>query len=564
MSLIENSERVNNFSILEKISESSTTAVYRAYQNVLDRTVLLKVLHKHLLRDKNLVARFTREAKACAILHSENIVQVYDLTEIDGAPTIVMEYVDGKSLEEMLQDRIYSEEFVIKVATAVLNALSYAQEKGIVHRDIKPANILVSHDGLVKVTDFGLAAVSDAPSLTMEGSLVGTPAYMSPEQARGEPVDGRTDLFSLGITLVEILTREKVLLGKSYAECINNIQNFQSESLDKFSDKFSPHMFDFLKRLLSPNKNSRFSSADQALDFLSAFVIPHTPFEESVRGKRAAKGSRRFATNKKKTRILFGAIGVGIIIAVTLFLSLHNPAGKDRITKGLPVEDSSAAARPAISTDHGTLDNAKIGSGISQPGRGSTLKQTEKTSTDKSNLLPNGGNVVQDAGPSSFHSSKESVVIGERGTPAVADSGYISLDCRPWADVYIDSEYVGKTPIAGTFRVPVGGHTVMYNNPFFVPIVKNVIVLPNAQSSVTADFLSGAGYIEVTVNPWGEIFVDDQKRGTTPIGQPIIVSSGIRKLRIHNPKFKDIEQNIAVKRGDTLKLDFNFLSEVGK
>lgn len=123
----------DNFAILEKISESSTTTVYKAYQRVLDRTVLLKVLHKHLLRDKNLVARFTREARACAVLRSENIVQVYDLTEVDGAPMIVMEYVEGKSLEEMLLDRIYPEEFVIKIPGSVLNALSYAHEKGIVH-----------------------------------------------------------------------------------------------------------------------------------------------------------------------------------------------------------------------------------------------------------------------------------------------------------------------------------------------------------------------------------------------------------------------------------------------
>ncbi len=259
----------DNFSILEKINESSTTTVFKAHQNVLDRTVLLKVLHKHLLRDKNLVARFTREARACAVLHSENIVQVYDLTEIDGAPTIVMEYVEGKSLEEMLLNHIYPEEFVIKIASSVLNALSYAHERGIVHRDIKPGNILVSENGMVKVTDFGLAAVSDAPSLTMEGSLIGTPAYMSPEQARGEPVDGRTDLFSLGVTLIEILTGEKILLGKSYAECINNIQSFRQKSLDKFSDKCSPHILEFLKRLLAPDKEARFSSAEQALDFLS-------------------------------------------------------------------------------------------------------------------------------------------------------------------------------------------------------------------------------------------------------------------------------------------------------
>ncbi len=186
----------DSFTVLELISQSPTTSVYKAHQNVLYRTVLLKVLHKHLLKDKELVARFSREAKACAILHSENIVQVYDLTEVDGAPAIVMEFVEGQSLDDALLDHnTRSEEMLLRVAVSVLNALGYAHERGVIHRDIKPGNILISNTGSIKVTDFGLAVLSGSPSLTIDGTLIGTPAYMSPEQSRGEPVDLRTDLF---------------------------------------------------------------------------------------------------------------------------------------------------------------------------------------------------------------------------------------------------------------------------------------------------------------------------------------------------------------------------------
>lgn len=529
----------DNFSILEKINESSTTTVFKAHQNVLDRTVLLKVLHKHLLRDKNLVARFTREARACAVLHSENIVQVYDLTEIDGAPTIVMEYVEGKSLEEMLLNHIYPEEFVIKIASSVLNALSYAHERGIVHRDIKPGNILVSENGMVKVTDFGLAAVSDAPSLTMEGSLIGTPAYMSPEQARGEPVDGRTDLFSLGVTLIEILTGEKILLGKSYAECINNIQSFRQKSLDKFSDKCSPHILEFLKRLLAPDKEARFSSAEQALDFLSP----------DLTGNKSVRKFRGLVVKRRKSDLLLGGIGAGIIIAGILFLSLRNPNDKN-VMKNLGADISSASKVVPASRD--ILSEKKSDSDVNKLELKVPDKDNSKSS-DASNQIPN-----------KLVASLQNTQNEKRSGAVESDSGYISIDCKPWADVYIDSEYVGKTPIAGSFKVAVGRHTVMYNNPFFVPIVKNVTIQPKTQSSVDADFLGSAGFISVTIIPWGDIFVDDVNRGTTPISEPIIVSSGVRKLTIHNPKFEDFEQKVIVNPGDTLKLNFNFLARIKK
>jgi serine/threonine protein kinase len=546
----------DNFLILEKISESATTCVYKAYQKALDRTVLLKVLHKHLLRDRGLVARFTREAKACAVLRSENIVQVYDLTEVDGSPAIVMEYVEGKSLEELLMDRVFAESYVMGIAVSVLNALSYAHQRGIVHRDIKPGNILISEDGIVKVTDFGLAAVSNAPSLTMEGSLIGTPAYMSPEQARGETVDARTDLFSLGITLVEALTGEKILLGKSYAECVINIQNFREDSLDRFADKCSPFLLQFLKKLLAPDKNARFPSAKQALDFLSPYVVSIDKRQQEIGSlknfSRDYIVKRLFGLHRSRKGLLVGGIALAVLVAGVVFISLRNP-GPDK------------NANSGINTAAKGLNSSKVSSG----GRGTAYRKGYEQDVGMITVLPR---AAGQAGPSaatsdSIHlpglASTDSVVR----TPALAsidelrqiDSGYISIDCKPWANVYIDNEYVGKTPIAGSFKVPVGSHTVKFNNPFFVPIEKNVIVQPKAESSVAADFLKSSGYILVTVNPWGEIYVDDVDRGMTPISKPIIVSAGIRKVRVRNPKFKEIEQNVVVNPGDTVKVDFDFL-----
>lgn len=519
----------DNFTILELISQSPTTSVYKAHQNILDRTVLLKVLHKHLLRDKDLVARFSREAKACAILKSENIVQVYDLTEVEGSPAIVMEYVEGKSLEDLLQNKdVRSEELMMRVALSVLKALSYAHDRGVIHRDIKPGNILVSDDRTIKVTDFGLAAVSDAPSLTMEGSLIGTPAYMSPEQARGETVDQRTDLFSLGVTLVETLTGEKILAGRSYAECISKIQSFDARSIDRFASQCSLHTLEFLKRLLAPDKHNRFASANEAL----------ASFEGE---ENEPTLSPALPAGPMRRRILIpGAIGL-ILIAGIVF-ALRRPAMK----AVSDIADSTAAHKDTASTAllkprHAPGEFARVPADMYQgiyrkpePGR----KTIPSAAADTSEVA---------------------LGTAARVTDSITDSGYIAIHCTPWAKIFIDNEYAGTTPISGSIKIPTGDHTVTFSNPNFAPIVKQVDVTKDNLSIVDANFLKSSGYLLVSVEPWGNVYVDDQFRETTPSAQPIVVSAGTRRIRIHNPAFQDIVKSLDVKPGDTLRLNFSFL-----
>lgn len=522
----------DNFTILELISQSPTTSVYKAHQNILDRTVLLKVLHRHLLRDKELVARFSREAKACAILKSENIVQVYDLTEVEGAPAIVMEYVEGKSLEDLLQDKdVRSEGLMKRVAVSVLKALSYAHDRGVIHRDIKPGNILVSDDGTIKVTDFGLAAVSDAPSLTMEGSLIGTPAYMSPEQARGETVDHRTDFFSLGVTLVEVLTGEKVLAGRSYAECLSKIQSFNTQLIDRFASQCSPQVLEFLKHLLAPDKNNRFSSANGALAFLAG--------EQSGPPSAATKPAE---SGRRGRRILIPGV-IALIIVAGLLFALKQPAQK-------------VVTAVADSTATRTDTAAAVPFNHRQASAELALKQVPK---------PAGKDYRQGVDSiKALRPVSDTAEVALRTAPSpsnpVSDSGYVAIHCTPWAKIFIDNEYAGTTPISGSIKIPTGDHTVTFSNPNFAPIVKQVEVSKDNLSDVDANFLKNSGYLLVSVEPWGNVYVDDQFRETTPSAQPIVVSAGTRRIRIHNPAFQDIVKTLNVKPGDTLRLNFSFLS----
>lgn len=189
-------------------------SVYWAHDRVLERTVAVKVLGPPFDRDSDSVGRFGREARAAAALSHPNVVAVFDTGSEQGVHFIVMEYVDGESLAATIrQHGVVAPKKAAEIVRGACGALAAAHQAGLVHRDVKPGNVLVSWAGLVKVTDFGIAAAVAAPALTAGGSLLGTAAYVSPEQAQGQPLDARSDVYSLGCVLYELLTGTPPFVG---------------------------------------------------------------------------------------------------------------------------------------------------------------------------------------------------------------------------------------------------------------------------------------------------------------------------------------------------------------
>ncbi len=219
--------RVGRYELMEPIAAGGMGDVYRAQDHEVPRQVALKLLPREFASQHEARERFAQEARAASMLDHPNIVHIYEIGEADGKHYIAMEYLRGETLHDLVvREAPLSIRRVVHIGTGIIGGLVRAHEKGIVHRDLKPANILITEDGGLKILDFGLAKLLERPdsdsdlletleSLTQSGQILGTAAYMSPEQARGDPVDERSDIFSLGSVLYEIATGRQAFPGQT-------------------------------------------------------------------------------------------------------------------------------------------------------------------------------------------------------------------------------------------------------------------------------------------------------------------------------------------------------------
>ena len=298
--------RLGHYEILEKLGSGGMGEVYKARDSRLERLVAVKVLPANKVADAMRKQRFIQEARAASALNHPNIVTIYDIPEEEGVIFLVMEYVHGKSLETVIPRRGVSVNAALKYAVQIADALAAAHAAGIVHRDIKPSNIMVTEQGRVKVLDFGLAKLLEpaaggpeqatrtatALAKTAEGTVVGSAPYMSPEQAEGKPVDARSDIFSFGAVLYEMVTGQRAFSGDSWASTVAAVLKSEPRPAREMAEGLPRELQRIIARCLRKDLGRRSQSIAEVKLELEE-LIEESESGELERSAPAAPGRRR-------------------------------------------------------------------------------------------------------------------------------------------------------------------------------------------------------------------------------------------------------------------------------
>ncbi|MFN7134813.1 MAG: serine/threonine-protein kinase, partial [Myxococcales bacterium] len=265
--------RIRDFEVERSIGTGGMAAVYLAQQVGSGRRVALKLMHPHLATDPVFVQRFLQEVKATTGLNHPNIVQVVACGEDAGRYYMASEFVDAGTVGDLLRAvHKLPAAIAADLTMQLLEGLGCAHERGIVHRDIKPANLMLTSDGVLKVGDFGIARTASSAALTQTGNLIGTPAYMSPEQAAGQPIDARSDLFAVGVVAYELLTGFNPYLGENESTTLLKILKSTPRIVFEADPTVPPALENILERLLERDPARRYGSAAEAVEELRPLV----------------------------------------------------------------------------------------------------------------------------------------------------------------------------------------------------------------------------------------------------------------------------------------------------
>jgi serine/threonine protein kinase len=268
------------YRIVDELGRGGMGIVYKAEDLRLERMVALKFLPPELTQDEEAKERFVLEARAAAAISHPNICTIHEIDEFEGQTYIAMEFVDGQSLRDITKKETIPVVETLELAIQVASGLEEAHKKGIIHRDIKSANIMVTDSGQAKVMDFGLAKVSGGALITQEGVTMGTVAYMSPEQARGEKVDNRTDIWSLGVVLYEILSGQLPFWGEKEASILYSIEHRDHKPVRAVNPDIPAELVAVIDRCLQKKPNARFKTAEE---IISALI----KYQDSLRAEEA-------------------------------------------------------------------------------------------------------------------------------------------------------------------------------------------------------------------------------------------------------------------------------------
>jgi serine/threonine-protein kinase len=593
-------EMGDRYRVIEQLKRGGIATSFKAIQHPLERFVVIKQLHSDLAGDHDLVARFEREARACAQLKHQNIVGVFDYGHGKESAFIVFEYVEGTSLRGLLERcRRLPETVTAAIAVQLARALAYAHGKGVIHRDVKPGNVLVSREGVVKLGDFGLASVEGLSSLTLEGELVGTPAYMSPEQAEGRKVDQRSDIYSLGLTIYEMLIGRRAFEAPNFALTLTKLLTEDPAPLRTLDDALDGKLADIVDSMLVRTVDERSLDAAGAVRRLESYLEDsglHKPEEvvetflasqyldlgevearppggETGVSGRSGSGEmtlpRRGAARAART-VRWAAVVVPLIflaILVVAWAVRRQGRQSSAVPRGIAPGDASGV--PSLAEGAGPADSEIEIAGTS-------LEQAESADAAESNggrgseegIESTGdltGEIAATAGPvTELGNARGGAPGGAAGSvEEVPREGSLKIIVEPWARVMIGGEFIDTTPLAGAIDLPAGTAEITLVHPDYPPYSETLVIGPGETGRLVFSFSEWVSHLDLVVIPWGEVYLDGEYAETTPVTAPIRVAPGEHTVTVHHPSLGTWERVLAFARGSTVHLEVDMRSLTG-
>jgi predicted Ser/Thr protein kinase len=581
-------QTVGRYEITGELGRGAMGVVYKALDPTIGRTVALKTmrLDVHGLDAQEMVRRFQNEARAAGVLNHPNIVTIYDAGEEDGIFYIAMEFIEGTTLHEVLtEQRVLATDEVLQLTRQISRGLDYAHSNGIVHRDIKPANIMITGNGTVKIMDFGIA--KSGGQVTNTGQVLGTPNYMSPEQVKGRPLDGRSDLFSLGVILYEMLTGEKPFVGQNVTTIIYKIVNETPITPRDLDVTVHPGLSAIVTKALAKAPDDRYQTgADLVRDLenyklagpvrtgsTAAIPVPATPEKTVVLPVRVVSGSTVKAAAAAATAPAKGPIPLlrpttailsskrSVLIATILTVVLLGCAMGGYAYHRTQVKMRQLAEEAKAKEARLQAEREPIAIAIPVPTPTPEVIAQDTTVKFFPTKKPASGQ-KQPALPQKATSSPNQVFVQQSELKLISKPDGAKVEIDGW------SEPNWITPFTAS-HLAAGSHTIVFTKAGYLQQARAIESVAGKSIDVSADLSPAVSTIVVTSNPLGaNVWVDAKDSGQTTPAQ-LTVDKGFHKITVRKAGFKDASMEDTVAEGQTMSfspvlLSVNPQSEDGK
>ncbi|MGH9523010.1 MAG: protein kinase domain-containing protein [Terriglobales bacterium] len=554
-------DHIGRYKIDSELGKGAMGVVYRATDPNIGRIVALKTLRVdiHGIESEEMLKRFQAEARNAGVLNHPNIVTIYDAQEIEGTFYIAMEYIQGQTLQEMLKQATIPIPKMIDLVRQVCAGLDYAHARGIVHRDIKPANIMIEADGTVKIMDFGIAK-GQGSGMTSTGQVLGTPNYMSPEQVKGKALDGRSDLFSLGVVVYEMLTGSRPFTGDNVTTIIYKIVNEQPATPLEVNKTIHPGLNAAVMKALAKNCDERYQSGADLAHDLENF---------NKFGQPPAATTRILTDPVAAIAMPLGSAAAAPAKAVAPLPSAPKPARPApspvaSATKPIKPPFKPVGKKPPVGVIAGIVAVTVLAVGgyfgmhwkRPRPEILSAPVATNPAPQPQQPPATTPAKPAVSATPLLDEPAQPDSKAGERSIPAARGELRISstpAGARFVLDGHAEANYT--TPFTAE-KVSSGEHTIDFSLDGYKSQTRHVDVSPGKRVAVSATLAAIVGFVTVNSTPESAaIILDGNPTGVFTPGQ-ISVTPGQHNISVRKSGFKDQAMSAVLGAGQTLPMNF--------